>query len=196
MDNDEEVGKQQSNKENGRRLHTRTDEQQHDYGQWWGWQMMDNNEDEKWEQWTTMRRWVTIKNTQQSNRKNGGRLRTRMDDETRRMTDDEEDDGHKNNGWQQGWQGQQQQKGQWMKTRSTTDYNVMRNNHIGRMVDDYRQGWMTRQGGWQTTRRMTDTRTTDFVNNHLIVRIMPTKVASMIGWASLEMMLLSIVIFY
>ena len=35
--------------------------QQHDYGQWrQGWQMMDNNEDEKWEQWTTMRRWVTI----------------------------------------------------------------------------------------------------------------------------------------
>ena len=37
-------------------------------------------------------------NTQQSNRKNGGRLRMRMDDKTRRMTDDKEDDRHKNNG--------------------------------------------------------------------------------------------------
>ena len=36
-------------------------------------------------------------NTQQSNRKNGGRVRTRMDDKTRRMTDDKEDDGHENN---------------------------------------------------------------------------------------------------
>ena len=36
--------------------------------------------------------------TQQSNRKNVGRLRTRMDDKTRRMTDDKEDDGHENNG--------------------------------------------------------------------------------------------------
>ena len=32
-------------------------------------------------------------NTQQSNRKNGGQLQTRMDDETRRMTDNKEDDG-------------------------------------------------------------------------------------------------------
>ena len=48
------------------------------------------DEDEEYDglQWTT----------QQSNRKNVGRLRTRMDDKTRRMTDDEEDDGHKNNG--------------------------------------------------------------------------------------------------
>ena len=33
-----------------------------------------------------------------------------------------------------------------MKTRSMTDYNGQHNNQIGRMLDNYGQEWMTRQG--------------------------------------------------
>ena len=34
-----------------------------------------------------------------------------------------------------------------MKTMSMMDYNGQHNNQIGRMLDNYGQGWMTRQEG-------------------------------------------------